>query len=367
MDRIRTLAIDEDIHRASTLPGWVYSDPEVHHLVRERVFAGSWQLVADTDLVKAPGQVHPFLLLEGFLDQPLVLTRDRDDQLHCLSNVCTHRGMLVCRGDAVAQKLRCPYHGRVFHLDGRFQSMPEFEGVEGFPSPTDDLRQLPLGTFEKFIFASLAPATPLDAIAAPLRARCGWLPFRDAVLDPARSRDYLVRANWALYIDNYLEGFHIPYVHPGLAQVLDSGSYRVECFEGSSVQLGHAADGEEAFDPPAGVPDHGTRVAAYYWWIFPNTMFNLYPWGVSVNLVKPLAVDLTRVSFLTYVWDASKLDQGAGAALDRVEREDEVVVENVQRGVRSRFYDRGRYSPTRERGVHHFHRLLVAALRATAS
>jgi choline monooxygenase len=275
--------------------------------------------------------------------------------------------MLVCGGDAVAQKLRCPYHGRTFHLDGRFQSMPEFEGVLGFPSPADDLEQVALGTFEKFLFASLAPAAPMETLAAPIRTRCGWLPFRDAVLDPGRSRDYLVRANWALYVDNYLEGFHIPYVHPGLAQVLDPRSYRVECFEGASVQLGQAADGEEAFDPPAGAPDHGTRVAAYYWWMFPNTMFNLYPWGVSVNVVRPLAVDLTRVSFLTYVWDAAKLDHGAGAALDRVEREDEVVVESVQRGVRSRFYERGRYSPTRERGVHHFHRLLVAALREPES
>jgi choline monooxygenase len=367
MDRIRTLTIDDDIGRAATLPGWVYGDPEVHCFVREQVFAKSWQLVADLDQVKAPGQVHPLVLLEGLLDQPLVLTRDRDDRLHCLSNVCTHRGMLVCRGDGVANKLRCPYHGRTFHLDGRFQSMPEFDGVQGFPSPADDLEEVPLGMFEKFLFASLAPSTSIEALVAPLRARCGWLPFRDVVFDPARSRDYLVQANWALYVDNYLEGFHIPYVHPGLAQVLNSASYRVECFDGSSLQLGHAADGEQGFDAPAGAPDHGARIAAYYWWLFPNTMFNLYPWGVSVNVVRPLAVDRTRVSFLTYVWDASKLDHGAGAALDRVEREDEVVVESVQRGVRSRFYERGRYSPAREPAVHHFHRLLVAALRETAS
>jgi choline monooxygenase len=76
-------------------------------------------------------------------------------------------------------------------------------------------------------------------------------------------------------------------------------------------------------------------------------------------VVRPLGVDRTKVSFLTYVWDETKLDAGAGAGLDRVEREDEAVVEAVQRGVRSRRYDRGRYSPTREQGVHHFHRLLA--------
>lgn len=91
-------------------------------------------------------------------------------------------------------------------------------------------------------------------------------------------------------------------------------------------------------------------------------MVNVYPWGLSVNVVKPLAVDRTRVSFLTWVWDPSRLGAGASADLDRVEREDEVVVESVQRGVASRLYDRGRYSPARETGVHHFHRLLTAAL-----
>jgi choline monooxygenase len=66
------------------------------------------------------------------------------------------------------------------------------------------------------------------------------------------------------------------------------------------------------------------------------------------------------VSFLSYVWDESKLDRAAGSG---VEREDEAIIESVQRGCRSRLYERGRYSPTREQGVHHFHRLLAAALR----
>ncbi|HVD51611.1 MAG TPA: SRPBCC family protein, partial [Candidatus Udaeobacter sp.] len=83
----------------------------------------------------------------------------------------------------------------------------------------------------------------------------------------------------------------------------------------------------------------------------------------SVNVVTPLAVDRTRVSFLPFVWDAAKRESGAGAGLDRVEREDEAVVESVQRGVRSRLYDRGRYSPAREGGVHHFHRLLAEFMR----
>lgn len=358
------LRIDPDIRRARTLPARVYSDPGVHAVARERVFARSWQVVADLDRVKVPGQAHPVILLEGLLDEPLLLTRDRDDALHCLSNVCTHRGTIVCESDGVLAQLRCRYHGRRFHLDGRFHSMPEFDGAEGFPSPADDLPRVASGVWRKLVFASLAPPVSLGEILHPVDARCGWLPLESAVHDPARSRDYLVQANWALYVDNYLEGFHIPFVHAALAQAIDYGSYRTECFPHAVLQLGEAAPGEAAFDPPAGSPDRGQRVAAYYWWLFPNTMLNFYPWGLSLNVVRPLAVDRTRVSFTSFVWDPSKLDAGAGGAIDRVEREDEVIVESVQRGTRARLYERGRYSPSREQGVHHFHRLLTAALTA---
>jgi choline monooxygenase len=91
-------------------------------------------------------------------------------------------------------------------------------------------------------------------------------------------------------------------------------------------------------------------------------MFNFYPWGLSFNLVEPQGISSTQVRFLVYVWDESKLEQGAGSALSQVELEDEEIVENVQKGVRSRFYTQGRYSPTREQGPHHFHQLLAKFL-----
>lgn len=354
--------IDPDIRRASTPPSWVYTSHELFELARDRIFARTWQFIGDVGLVRVPGQVHPFTLLEGCLDEPLLLTRDASDAIHCLSNVCTHRGMIVCPGGAVERTLRCRYHGRRFGLDGRFHSMPEFDGVVGFPSPADDLARVPHGRWGPLLLASLRPAMALDEALAPLRERVGWLPIDQCRFDAARSREYLIQCNWALYCENYLEGFHIPYVHNSLNDAIDYGSYRTDLYRWSSVQVAQPRSGDVALLAPPSSPDHGTSIAAYYWWIFPNTMFNVYPWGISMNVVRPLAVDRTRVSFLTYVWDESKLDRGAGASLDRVEREDEAVVEAVQRGVRSRLYSRGRYSPARETGTHHFHRLLAEFL-----
>lgn len=357
--------IDPDIRRAHTLPGQVYHDADVWALQRERVFAPSWQLLPEAERVRAPGHLLPVTLLPGCLDEPLLLACGDDTALRCLSNVCTHRGTPVCEGETHARHLRCRYHGRRFDLEGRMVSMPEFEGVEGFPSPADDLRRLPLERWGPLAFTSLEPATGFDAWIGPVRERCGFLPLDEFVFDPASSRDYHLRANWALYCDNYLEEFHIPYVHgASLGDKLDYASYRTETFDWCNLQLGTTRSASDAFRLPAGHPDEGTPVGAYYWWLFPNLMLNFYPWGLSVNTVEPLGPERTRVRFLSYVWDPSRRGEGAGGDLHRVEMEDEEVVEAVQQGVKSRIYRRGRYSPRREVGTHHFHTLLARAMFA---
>jgi choline monooxygenase len=345
--------IDEDIRRAWTLPARYYTDPALFDAAREQVFARTWQCVVDLGRARTPRKAVPFTLLEGLLDEPLLLTRDEDDRLHCLSNVCTHRGNLLVESETEGKTLRCRYHGRRFALDGRFVSMPEFDEAASFPSPADDLPHVPFAHWGPVGFAALDPVVPFDEAFAPIAERLAFLPLDQLAFDPSRSREYLVRANWALYVDNYLEGFHIPYIHASLAEAIDYGAYRTEVFDWSVLQVGVAKGGQEAFD------GGGEQIAAWYWWLFPNTMINAYPWGISVNVIRPLAVDRTRVSFMTWVLDPSRIDRGAGAGLDRVEREDEAIVEAVQKGVRSRLYDRGRYSPAREQGPHCFHRLLV--------
>jgi len=352
------LSVHPEIEQAATLPATFYKDPAMVALVRERVFARSWQFVGDTDEVKVPGAVKPFTMLESYLDEPMVLTRDMEDRLHLLSNVCTHRGMQVAEGCGNERYLRCRYHGRRFGLDGKFQHMPEFETVCGFPSPADNLAKVPMGLWSKLVFASVAPESSFEDTFKPILDRLGWLPLHEFTFRPDRSREYLVRANWALYVDNYLEGFHIPFIHAALNETLDYGNYHSELEGRVNLQLAYGNPGSEVFKLPSSSPDFGKPISAYYYWIFPNTMLNFYPWGLSVNVVRPVGPETTKVSFLCYVWDESKLGSGAGADLDRVEREDEAVVELVQRGVRSRFYDRGRFSPTREKNVWHFHRLL---------
>jgi choline monooxygenase len=356
------LHIDPDIRKASTLQGEFYRNAEAWELAKEKIFAKSWQFIGDTDGLKVPGQVLPITLLEGLLDEPILLTRDANDQMHCVSNVCTHRANIVVEAGGNEKFLRCRYHGRRFGLDGKFQSMPEFDGVENFPCEADNLAKVPFAGWAKFIFASADPSMPLHQYLEPMSDRISWLPLNLFTHTPNRSTEYLVRGHWALYCDNYLEGFHIPFIHAGLNDAIEYGNYTTELFENGTLQLAIAKGAEDVFDLPKDSPDYGKRISAYYYWFFPNTMFNFYPWGLSINVVRPLKPDLTKVSFYCYVWDETKLGRGAGADLDRVEREDEAVVEMVQKGILSRFYGRGRYSPERETGTHHFHRQIAAAL-----
>lgn len=354
--------IDPDITRARTLDTSFYLDDAVYAAVREKVFARSWQWLGDGRDVAEPGTLSPRELLPGLLDEPLLLSCDREGTLRCLSNVCTHRGNLLVHAPCKAEQIRCGYHSRRFDLAGRMSFMPAFEQACDFPSAADHLPQVPFGEWGGQLFASLAPAAPLQDWIGEIQARLGWLPLHEFRHDPSRNAEYSFDAHWALYVENYLEGLHIPFVHPALNQTLDFKQYRYELHRWCNLQLATAAEGELAFELPAQSPDHGRRIAAYYWWVFPNLMLNFYPWGLSVNVVQPQGPSRTRVIFRSYVWDRSKLAQGAGGALHQVEMEDEAVVLTVQKGIRSRLYRQGRYSPSAEQGVHQFHGLLAGLL-----
>ena len=329
--------IDPDIRKARTLSSEFYTDERYFELSKEKIFATTWQFAGGPELKSG---LTPFVLLPGFLDEPLVLARNGSEEI-CLANVCTHRGKVLVEEACDANLIRCTYHGRRFSLDGKFLSMPEFEGVENFPSEADNLRRLSLAERGGFRFVSLDPAATFEEFGDENGCFDG---IGSPVPELVSTRDYRVNAHWALYCENYLEGFHIPYVHRSLNEVVDYGTYTTETFRYSSVQTGFDGEGSEA---------------GRYLFIFPNTMFNFYPWGISVNVVEPVSPAECRVRFLTYVTDRSKTGEGAGADLDKVELEDEAVVESVQKGVRSRFYTHGRYSPTREQGTHHFHRLIA--------
>lgn len=351
--------IHPEIERAETIPASFYRSTEVFESLAEKVFAKSWQFVGTRELVEEEGAIHPFSF-EG-TDEPMLLSHS-GGEVKCLSNVCTHRGNILCANPKKARNITCAYHGRRFALDGKFQHMPQFKEAIGFPRPEDSLHEFPLKQWGPWLFASMGNAYDFSDVLEAMQRKMGFMPLDDFKLHADRGKDYHINAHWALYCDNYLEGFHIPFVHADLNDALDYGNYETILFKHANLQIGYADGDENTFDFPENHEDYGKSIAAYYFWVFPNMMFNFYPWGLSVNVVRPISKDETKVSFISYVYDETKLNVGAGAELDKVEQEDEEVVEGVQRGMKSRVYNTGRYSPEMEKGVHHFHRLLVEFL-----
>ena len=355
---MKNLEIAANIKIAHTPPSEFYRSQSVFEEVTEKIFARSWLYLADAHTLKGDNLLTPFHFLEGVLDEPLLISSDPNQQLQCLSNVCTHRGKILVEQRQSGRMISCPYHGRCFRLDGSFKSMPAFESAKNFPAEADHLSKIPFREWLGMIYVSLNPRVDFEELIGPIEERVGWLPMEKLYLAPRYSKDFLLKANWALYCDNYLEGLHIPFVHPSLNEALSYDDYQYELFPYCNLQLGIAKEGEPVFDIPKDSPDYGKKIYAYYFWVFPNLMFNIYPWGISFNDIQPLSKDLTRVKFRNYFFEETDFEK-TYRRLDETEYEDESVVESVQKGMKSRFYHRGRFSPTTEQCVHHFHRLIA--------
>ena len=183
----------------------------------------------------------------------------------------------------------------------------------------------------------------------------------------ASRKDWTVACNWKVYVDNYLEGYHIPIVHPSLFKELDYARYETQTHRSYSLQRAPLRQ-----DAPGQLPrgDDSAEDEALYFWIFPNLMINVYADNFSTNLILPLGHDRTLTVFEWYFRDPEDIAvretvRSMVAFSDEIQLQDIAICEAVQKGLKSRTYERGRYSVRRENGVHHFHRLLAAAYGRT--
>lgn len=350
--------IEERLERASTLEAVVYTDPRVLADEERHVFGKTWQLVGRVEQVKERGQF--FTARVGGED--VLVVRGADGTLRALSNVCRHRAGPVapCPGEGTVNAFRCGYHGWSWSLEGRLLGTPEFDGVEDFDRASVRLPEYRVETWLGLVFVNL------DAGAGTLTDALDDLPARLAKRDFSAMRlsfrrDWTVDCNWKVYVDNYLEGYHIPIVHPGLMKELDYPRYRTETRRTTSIQ----------HSPIKDVPGQRLRkegdLEAEYYWVFPNLMLNVYPDNFSTNLIVPVGPDKTLTVFEWFFRDPESEDTRKKIAetvdfSDEVQREDIGICQAVQRGLRSRTYERGRFSVKRENGVHHFHRLWAAAM-----
>ena len=287
-------------------------------------------------------------------------------RLRAFFNVCRHHAAAVATAACGhAQSFRCPYHGWNYGLDGNLKGMPEFAGVSNFDRSVNGLVPVAVDTWENFVFVNLA-ANP-----APLRHYLNDLVDRVTPLGLDKlqfhsRRAYTLKCNWKVYVDNYLDGgYHVPHLHKGLNSVLDYTHYTIENGERYCLQSSPMVVSSE--DAQVSATRHGDR--AWYFWIYPNFMINLYEGVMDTNLVLPVSPDQCSVLFDFYFADVSQeQDEHNSASIatsDKVQEEDAAICESVQKGLASRACGSGRLSVRREAGEHLFHRLLARDLKSS--
>jgi phenylpropionate dioxygenase-like ring-hydroxylating dioxygenase large terminal subunit len=348
---------DLPLSRAHTIPSSWYFDPAMYARECERVFGNTWQFVGRAELVRDPGS---YLTVE-VAGQPILVVRDEKGTLRAFHNACRHRAAQVMNEPCGhATKLRCRYHGWTYDLSGRLRGTPEFDGVEEFRKDEQGLPTMHVDTWGPFVFVHLG--TPRETLAEYLA------PFPEKAHDMAllkfvERRQYDLQCNWKVFVDNYQDGgYHVNTVHPALAGALDYANYRVELHRLNSVQLSPIKSSD---DPTISKVRAGY---AQYWWFFPNLMVNLYQGVMDTNWVLPMGPDACRVYFDFYFADvesdeAKRFIAESIAVAHQVQLEDYGVCEEVQRGLKSRSYDTGRFSVKREAGGYFFHQLLAKTLR----
>ena len=359
-DRSADLAA-QPLDRALALQARCYTDPAMVATDRRFIFDRGWQLVAHVCQLRETGD-HAIAMLGGDVmgGLPVIAVRGADGAIRVMHNVCRHRAgpLAQCDGRG-AKALRCRYHGWTYALDGQLRTATEMADVADFDVADVRLPQLAVRVWQGMVFAAIdeALAPPFEAFVAGIDARIGPDRHLDTYTHHHRV-GYDIACNWKVYVDNYLEGYHVPHVHPELNRLLDYRSYVTETAEWYSFQWSPLESGEGLY---------GNGDALYYW-MWPNTMLNILPGRLQTNRVIPKGADRCRVEFDFYYApddsDAGRARREADLSFsDVVQDEDIAICEDVQRGLASGSYEAGRLNPLRENAVHHFHERLRRAYR----
>ena len=345
----------QSLERALALPAAFYLGADMAERDRRAVFAASWQLVGHESVLADAGD-H---LVTDIAGLPVIVLRDTEGRLRGFHNVCRHRAgpLATCDGKG-AKVLRCHYHGWTYTLDGVLRSAPEMQTAADFVPADIRLPELRVETWHGLVFAAGEHAPPFAGFCRGLDAPLRGLSPRDFVFHK-RFR-YEVACNWKVYCDNYLEGYHVPHIHPGLNSLLDYRQYVTETGDWFSYQHSPLQSDDALY---------GDGDALYYF-IYPNTTLNLLPGRLQSNRILPLGPDRCVVEFDYYYAASDSAGAEARKQADhdfahQVQGEDIGICEHVQRGLASGSYEPGRLNPLRENALFHFHELLRRAYRET--
>jgi len=370
--------VDPEISRAESLPASAFVDPEFLDLELGTIFAHTWLLAPQEsdsqkstahliDSLRKPGCRVPFNLL----GKPLFLQRGQHGNLSCFPNVCTHAWHPLVESSSIGGTIICPQHGRQFDNEGRFAAQAGFEKMEGFPRKSDNLQNVHVDEWGPWIFVSTGePLASFDEFMEKVQQSIPGIKLESLKRQRVKGEVREVEGNWKQHVWNYMDNFHIRFVHKGpggLADAIELSSYRTELYKFSALEWAYARDEENGFehrllaDRFRDPKNPSKRVFALWWFIFPNTTLNFYPWGLSVNVYLPIPGKPDKTLFLWYQYalDEDKFQRRNSTWLnEQVDAEDIEAISLVSTGAKSGYAPRGRFAPNEETGPHWFHRLV---------
>jgi phenylpropionate dioxygenase-like ring-hydroxylating dioxygenase large terminal subunit len=366
-------------NQARGLPSALYVDARTAELERERVFLNQWTGIGFGKDIPAAGDAMPI----DFLGTPLLAVRTHEGAVRVFENVCRHRGMILVREKTTLRgPICCPYHAWCYSLNGKLISTPLVGGVNTHSHP--DIDRDALGLFpvrstvwRDIVFVDVSGTAPaFEDVHRDLIAR--WQEF-DRPLYPGTDESSFsirVQSNWKLAVENYLESYHLPTLHPQL------NSYSPLAEHYGIAEYGRfAGQGTRTYQPT--LDESGRRFAdfdglpakwdtgAEYLALFPNVLLGVHRDHAFAMLLQPDGMEATTERVELYY--ASPEMQSASyaalraknAALWRVIFDQDIgVVEGMQRGRHARHFDGGRLSPVMDEPTHVFHQWVARRLMA---
>ena len=328
----------------------LYVRPDVLSVERSHIFWRTWQYLGPLCAVAEPGQY----LAGNIAGLGVFAIRGRDGALRGFRNVCRHRGAtLLPQGTGSCSLIKCPYHHWAYSDTGRLVQAPWF-GADPAIIPEDwPLEPVHLDTWRGLLFAALDPVEPLLDQLGDLVAELADEPME--TYTATDSATVAFDANWKVYTDNFVEGYHIPGTHPSFHAAIDFDRFETTAHKGY-VRM--------TAPPKAGLFYRGKWL-----WMWPNWTLSLFQGGMNTSRIDPVAVDRTEQHYSFFFADTS--DAGEAMRANTIEgnlavvREDYEVCTSTHRNYAAGAYTPGPLSSRHEKGVHYFQSRVADAVRAS--
>ncbi len=324
-----------------------YVDPEVFACERQRLFARTWQLVGPAGSVAAIGAYRAI----DIAGAGVFVIRGADGVLRAFRNVCRHRGAtLLSDAEGSCATIRCPYHHWVFDDHGRLVATPYFGDDPTFSPDEWPLDPVHLDEWRGLLFVSLDPVEPLIEQLGELVDELADEPIETYV--GQRRERVAFDANWKIYTDNFVEGYHLPGIHAAFHATVDFSKFTTTAHRGY-VRM-------------TAPPRDGLFYRGTWLWMWPNWTLSLFEQGMNTSRINPLAVDRTEQLYDFHFADTSAAGrQRRDATVEgnlAVVNEDVGICAQIHGNYLAGGYRPGPLSPRHEQGVAYFQQRLIESL-----